>query len=41
VQVPEKLTKKQREVLQDYGKEMGEQSKPQKGFFDKIKEVFE
>jgi len=41
VQIPEKLTKKQREVLSEYGKEMGEQSKPQKGFFEKIKEVFE
>jgi len=41
VQIPEKLNKKQKEILQSYGKEMGEAAKPQKSFLKKIKNVFE
>ncbi len=38
VQVPTKLTKKQKEILHDYAKETKEHVQPSKGFFSKLKE---
>ncbi|MBT6518685.1 molecular chaperone DnaJ [Candidatus Woesearchaeota archaeon] len=37
---PSKLTKKQKEKLNAFGKEMGDKIKPTKSFFDKLKETF-
>jgi molecular chaperone DnaJ len=41
VKVPTKLTEKQRTLLIELGKEFGEELKEQKkGFFEKVKDVF-
>jgi len=41
VVVPRKLTKKQKEILQEFAKEGGDVVEEEKSFFDKIKEAFE
>jgi molecular chaperone DnaJ len=42
VEVPTKMTSKQRELLEEFAKESGEDIHPQsKGFFDKVKEMFD
>jgi molecular chaperone DnaJ len=42
VEVPTKLNSRQRELLEDFAKEGGEDIHPQgKGFFDKVKELFD
>jgi len=38
IEVPKKLTKRQRELLQEFQKESGEEVKISKGFFEKLKE---
>lgn len=40
IKTPEKLSKKQRELLVEFAKEEKEDLKPRKGFFDKVKDVF-
>ncbi len=40
VKTPTKLSKKQRELLQELAKESKEELKIEKGFFDKVKDVF-
>lgn len=40
VQTPTGLSKKQRDILQEYAKAGGDAVKPQKGFFGKLKDVF-
>lgn len=41
VEVPKKLTEKQRSLLQEFAKEMGEsKDRPEKGFFGKVKDAF-
>jgi len=41
VEVPEKLTKKQRELLEQFAAISGEDANPQaKSFFDKVRELF-
>jgi molecular chaperone DnaJ len=41
IETPTRLNEKQRELLQAYAKEVGEEVHPQrKGFFDKVKDVF-
>jgi molecular chaperone DnaJ len=41
VEVPEKLTKKQRELLEQFAAISGEEAHPQaKSFFDKVRELF-
>ncbi|HZX65476.1 MAG TPA: hypothetical protein VFE76_08785, partial [Myxococcales bacterium] len=41
VEVPEKLTRKQREVLEQFAALTGEETHPQaKSFFDKVREMF-
>jgi len=41
VQVPEKLTKKQEELLREFAREGGDETKPvKKGFFERIREGF-
>lgn len=42
IEVPKKLTEKQKNILQDFAKEMGEQGKDKqdKGFFGKMKDAF-
>lgn len=41
VQVPKKLTEKQKELLREFSKEMGEdQKETKKGFFEKVKDAF-
>lgn len=40
VEVPKKLTKQQQEALEEYTKTRGESTKPQKGFFERIKDAF-
>ena len=41
VEVPEKLSRKQRDLLEQFAANSGEDSNPQsKGFFDKVKELF-
>jgi molecular chaperone DnaJ len=40
VVVPETLTKKQREIMEELAKEMGDEVKPPKGFFKKIRDAF-
>lgn len=41
IAVPRKLTKKQREILQEFAKEGGDAIDEEKSFFEKIKEAFE
>lgn len=42
VEVPTKLNSRQKELLEDFAKESGEDIHPQgKGFFDKVKELFD
>lgn len=41
VDIPKKLTKRQKELFEELAEELGEKSTPQKSMFDKIKEVFE
>ncbi len=41
VQVPTKLSKKQKELLEQFAKASGDDINPQKGFFSKLKEAFE
>jgi len=38
IDVPKKLTQKQRELLEEFAKTLGEE--PHKGLFDKIKDLF-
>jgi len=38
VEIPKKLTKKQKEILKEFSREMGEREKISKGFFEKLKE---
>ena len=38
LEVPKKLTKRQRELLQEFQMESGEEVKISKGFFEKLKE---
>jgi molecular chaperone DnaJ len=40
VKTPEKLTTEQKEVLKSFSELRGEDTKPQKGFFERIKDVF-
>ena len=41
VEVPEKLTRKQRELLEQFAAISGEDAHPQsKSFFDKVREMF-
>ena len=40
VKIPEKLTKKQKELLEDFAKESNEKLKPRKGLFGKMKDAF-
>ncbi|MFA5887337.1 MAG: molecular chaperone DnaJ [Candidatus Nanoarchaeia archaeon] len=40
VKVPEKLTKKQKELLEEFAKESNEKLKPRKGLFGKMKDAF-
>jgi molecular chaperone DnaJ len=41
VEVPEKLTRKQRELLEQFAATAGEDAHPQsKSFFDKVREMF-
>ena len=39
VAVPTKLSKRQRELLEAYAKESGEETAPAGGFFDKVRDV--
>jgi len=42
VEVPSKLNNRQRELLEEFARESGEDIHPQgKGFFDKVKELFD
>ncbi|MFT4310820.1 MAG: molecular chaperone DnaJ, partial [Candidatus Woesearchaeota archaeon] len=41
VQIPKKLSKRQKELINELAEEMGESSKPQQSFFDKIKGLWE
>lgn len=41
IAVPRKLTRKQREILQEFAKEGGDVIEEEKSFFDKLKEAFE
>ena len=42
VETPMNLTKKQRELLEEFRREGGDQTNPQsQGFFDKVKEFFD
>ncbi|MCK4691696.1 MAG: molecular chaperone DnaJ, partial [Desulfuromonadales bacterium] len=42
VEVPTKLNSRQRELLEEFAKESGEDIHPQgKGFFDKMKDLFD
>jgi len=38
VDIPKKLTKKQKDILKEFSEEMGEKIKISKGFFEKLKE---
>ncbi|MBT3463910.1 molecular chaperone DnaJ [archaeon] len=40
VQVPTKLSKKQKKLLEDFAKESGDDSEPNKSFFEKLKDKF-
>ncbi len=40
IEVPKKITKEERELLHAYAKLQGEETKPQKSFFDKIRDAF-
>ena len=40
VYTPKNLSKKQKDLLKKFGKEMGDQIKPQKGFFERLKDTF-
>ena len=40
VVVPERLTKKQQEIIEELADELGEEVKPPKSFFKKIREAF-
>ncbi|MFH1073285.1 MAG: molecular chaperone DnaJ [Nanoarchaeota archaeon] len=40
VEVPEKLTRQQQELLADFAAASGEEARPQEGFFEKIKRKF-
>lgn len=42
VEVPEQITKKQRQLIEELARELGEDVQPmQKGFFDKLRDLFE
>ncbi len=40
VQTPEKLNKKQKDLLKEFAKLSGEDARPDKGFFEKLKDAF-
>ena len=40
VQVPSKLSKEERELLESYAKVRGEETEPQKGFFSRLRDAF-
>jgi molecular chaperone DnaJ len=40
VETPRRLTPRQRELIQEFAEEAGEDVHPSKGFFDKVRERF-
>ncbi len=41
VQIPNKLTRKQRELIEEFGRQNGEKLEPEEGILDKVKNIFE
>jgi len=41
VEIPKKLTKKQKKAMEEFGELLGDKSKPHKSFFSKLKGVFD
>src|SRR5262249_45608601 len=41
VQIPNKLTRKQRELIEEFGRLNGEKVEPEEGIFDKVKNIFD